>query len=185
MQYRQLGSSDLKVSEISLGSWLTYGVGVEADAARACLDEAFAAGHQLHRHRQRLWPRGGGDVPRPGAEGAAARQLCAGDQALFPDDRQRPGAVPRAGGKAARRVAAAAADRLCRSLSVPPLRLGDAARGDDGSADACGRQRQGALHRFLGMAGGADPGGARHGGRASSCRASRNIRWSGASPRTR
>ena len=44
MQYRQLGSSDLKVSEISLGSWLTYGVGVEADAARACLDKAFDVG---------------------------------------------------------------------------------------------------------------------------------------------
>jgi aryl-alcohol dehydrogenase-like predicted oxidoreductase len=41
MQYRQLGDSDLNVSEISLGSWLTYGVGVEADKARACLDEAF------------------------------------------------------------------------------------------------------------------------------------------------
>ena len=41
MQYRQLGNSDLRVSEISLGSWLTYGVGVETDAARACLDEAF------------------------------------------------------------------------------------------------------------------------------------------------
>jgi aryl-alcohol dehydrogenase-like predicted oxidoreductase len=27
-----------------LGSWLTYGVGVEADKARACLDEAFAQG---------------------------------------------------------------------------------------------------------------------------------------------
>lgn len=44
MQYRKLGDSDLSVSEISLGSWLTYGVGVEADQARACLDEAFAQG---------------------------------------------------------------------------------------------------------------------------------------------
>jgi aryl-alcohol dehydrogenase-like predicted oxidoreductase len=44
MQYRQLGSSDLRVSEISLGSWLTYGVGVEADEARACLDRAFDVG---------------------------------------------------------------------------------------------------------------------------------------------
>jgi aryl-alcohol dehydrogenase-like predicted oxidoreductase len=44
MKYRKLGSSDLEVSEISLGSWLTYGVGVEADKARACLDEAFKQG---------------------------------------------------------------------------------------------------------------------------------------------
>ena len=44
MHYRQLGSSDLRVSEISLGSWLTYGVGVEADKARACLDRAFDVG---------------------------------------------------------------------------------------------------------------------------------------------
>jgi aryl-alcohol dehydrogenase-like predicted oxidoreductase len=44
MRYRKLGTSDLEVSEISLGSWLTYGVGVEADAARRCLDEAFAQG---------------------------------------------------------------------------------------------------------------------------------------------
>ncbi|HWJ38450.1 MAG TPA: aldo/keto reductase family protein [Sphingomicrobium sp.] len=42
MKRRKLGSSDLEVSEISLGSWLTYGVGVEADKARACLEEAFA-----------------------------------------------------------------------------------------------------------------------------------------------
>jgi len=44
MKYRKLGDSDLEVSEISLGSWLTYGVGVEADKARACLEEAFTQG---------------------------------------------------------------------------------------------------------------------------------------------
>jgi aryl-alcohol dehydrogenase-like predicted oxidoreductase len=44
MKYRQLGSSQLQVSEISLGSWLTYGLGVQADKARACLDAAFDAG---------------------------------------------------------------------------------------------------------------------------------------------
>src|SRR5919206_3763600 len=44
MRYRQLGSSELQISEISLGSWLTYGVGVENDPARACLDRAFELG---------------------------------------------------------------------------------------------------------------------------------------------
>ena len=44
MKYRKLGDSELEVSEISLGSWLTYGVGVEPDRARACLEEAFAQG---------------------------------------------------------------------------------------------------------------------------------------------
>lgn len=44
MKYRKLGSSDLEVSDISLGSWLTYGLGVEADAARACLAKAFDVG---------------------------------------------------------------------------------------------------------------------------------------------
>lgn len=44
MRYRKLGSSNLRVSEISLGSWLTYGVGVEAQAGRRCLDAAFDAG---------------------------------------------------------------------------------------------------------------------------------------------
>lgn len=44
MLYRRLGRSDLQVSEISLGSWLTYGLGVEAEAAKACLEAAFDLG---------------------------------------------------------------------------------------------------------------------------------------------
>jgi len=44
MKYRKLGASDLNVSEISLGSWLTYGVGVERDRATACVNRAFERG---------------------------------------------------------------------------------------------------------------------------------------------
>ncbi|HEY4411622.1 MAG TPA: aldo/keto reductase family protein [Gaiellaceae bacterium] len=44
MRYRQLGSSDLQVSEISLGSWLTYGGGVGSDQAEACVAKAFEVG---------------------------------------------------------------------------------------------------------------------------------------------
>jgi aryl-alcohol dehydrogenase-like predicted oxidoreductase len=47
MKYRQLGDSDLRVSEISLGSWLTYGLGVDDRNARACLDRAFDCGINL------------------------------------------------------------------------------------------------------------------------------------------
>jgi len=44
MQYRRLGSSDLNVSEIALGSWLTYGGGVEKPRAVECVKAAFDAG---------------------------------------------------------------------------------------------------------------------------------------------
>ena len=44
MQYRQLGDSGIEVSAICLGSWLTYGVGVDDSAGRACVDASFDAG---------------------------------------------------------------------------------------------------------------------------------------------
>jgi aryl-alcohol dehydrogenase-like predicted oxidoreductase len=44
MRYRKLGSSDLEVSEISLGSWLTYAGGVAEEQTRACTEAAFEAG---------------------------------------------------------------------------------------------------------------------------------------------
>jgi len=44
MDFRKLGASDIEVSEISLGSWLTYSGGVEREQARACVDAAFDEG---------------------------------------------------------------------------------------------------------------------------------------------
>jgi voltage-dependent potassium channel beta subunit len=41
MNYRRLGQAGVKVSEIGLGSWLTYGCGVSDDVARACIRRAF------------------------------------------------------------------------------------------------------------------------------------------------
>ncbi len=44
MLYRRLGASDLVVSEISLGSWLTYGAAVDNDRGLACVRRAFEVG---------------------------------------------------------------------------------------------------------------------------------------------
>ena len=44
MRYRRLGRSELRVSEIALGSWLTYGVSVERERAEACVRRAFELG---------------------------------------------------------------------------------------------------------------------------------------------
>jgi aryl-alcohol dehydrogenase-like predicted oxidoreductase len=44
VKFRKLGDSEIEVSEISLGSWLTYGAGVEREQTEACTRAAFDAG---------------------------------------------------------------------------------------------------------------------------------------------
>src|SRR4051812_43714488 len=44
MNYRRLGRSGLKVSELSLGSWVTYGNQVDQAAARECMAAAWDQG---------------------------------------------------------------------------------------------------------------------------------------------
>jgi aryl-alcohol dehydrogenase-like predicted oxidoreductase len=44
LRYRQLGDSDLQVSEICLGTWTTFGGSLDDDAAIALVDAAFDAG---------------------------------------------------------------------------------------------------------------------------------------------
>jgi aryl-alcohol dehydrogenase-like predicted oxidoreductase len=44
MEFRHLGSSGLKISEIAYGNWLTHGSQVEEDAALACVRQALEEG---------------------------------------------------------------------------------------------------------------------------------------------
>jgi len=44
LKYRRLGKSGLKVSEIGLGSWLTYGSATSEEDAKACIVKAYDLG---------------------------------------------------------------------------------------------------------------------------------------------
>jgi len=44
MNYRRLGKSGLKLSELSFGSWVTYGNQLDEGPARECMAAAYAAG---------------------------------------------------------------------------------------------------------------------------------------------
>ena len=44
MEYRNLGSSGLRVSALSLGAWITYGGQVDGDAAAECMRRAYDSG---------------------------------------------------------------------------------------------------------------------------------------------
>ena len=44
VNYRRLGRSGLKVSELSLGSWVTYGIQLDTGAARECMAAAWDRG---------------------------------------------------------------------------------------------------------------------------------------------
>jgi voltage-dependent potassium channel beta subunit len=47
MEYRHLGSSGLRISEIALGNWITHGGQVDEEAASACVHAALEAGITL------------------------------------------------------------------------------------------------------------------------------------------
>ena len=44
MQYRHLGKYGVRVSEVALGSWLTYGGATENDTATRCIEKAYDVG---------------------------------------------------------------------------------------------------------------------------------------------
>ncbi len=44
MKYRHLGRSGLQVSELSFGSWVTFGSQMGEELARECMAAAYGAG---------------------------------------------------------------------------------------------------------------------------------------------
>ena len=44
MEYRRLGKSGLRVSELSLGSWLTFGKQIELNTAKELMKTAYDGG---------------------------------------------------------------------------------------------------------------------------------------------
>jgi voltage-dependent potassium channel beta subunit len=73
MEYRNLGNSGLRVSEIALGSWLTFGSGVDGSTTRDVVERAFDLGVNLFDTAD-VYARGKGEealgaalqgIPRP------------------------------------------------------------------------------------------------------------------------
>lgn len=77
MKYRRLGNTGLKVSEIGLGSWLTYGTAAEQKAADACISKAFECGINFF-DTANAYNRGEGEK----AMGAALRSYQRSDYVL-------------------------------------------------------------------------------------------------------
>ena len=61
MQYRNLGRSGLKISELSLGSWVTYGNQVDTAAARELMAAAWDAGVNFFDNAE-IYARGGAET---------------------------------------------------------------------------------------------------------------------------
>ena len=125
MEFRYLGNSGLKISEITYGNWLTHGSQVENDVATQCVRAALDDGITHLRHRRRLRQHGGRDGARRGAQGRAARvagDLHQGLLAHRPQGQERHRPVAQAHHGVDQRLADAAADRLRRPLPGPPLR---------------------------------------------------------------
>jgi len=66
MQYRRLGSSGLKLSELSFGSWVTYGNQLAEDTARECMAAAHDAGINFFDNAE-VYARGKSEVIMGGA----------------------------------------------------------------------------------------------------------------------
>ena len=85
MEHRRLGDSELEVSAIALGSWLTYSGGIAREQTEACTRAAFDAGITFF-DTANVYGRGAAET-RVGRdpERLPARLLHAGDQGLLPD----------------------------------------------------------------------------------------------------
>ena len=84
MQYRQLGRSGLRVSEISLGSWLTYGATVDVAAAIEIVARALELGINLFDTAD-VYANGAAEESlREALRGVARHKVVIATKAFFP-----------------------------------------------------------------------------------------------------
>ena len=123
MRFRKLGSSDLEVSEISLGSWRTFSGGVEFDQTRGCTNAAFEAGINFF-DTANVYGRGAAESAWGEILSVHPREsyvLATKVWGQMSDDPRRPRPVCGADRQADRCLARAPTDRLRRSLPGAPL----------------------------------------------------------------
>lgn len=77
MRYRRLGTSGLQVSELSLGSWLTFGKLITDDTAEALMKLAYDNGVNFFDNAEILFQgrKRARDGSHPPKDGMAARYL--------------------------------------------------------------------------------------------------------------
>src|SRR5215468_12202040 len=84
MQYRSLGTSGLKVSEVSLGSWLTYGATVDVAGATKVVAAALELGINLFDTADVYAGGAAESALREALQGAARHKVVVATKAFFP-----------------------------------------------------------------------------------------------------
>ncbi len=145
MNYRRLGRSGLKVSELSFGSWVTYGNQMDEGRARECMAAAYDAGVNFFDNAE-VYAKGESEtIMGDGAEEARLAPLVLRrlDQVLLGDARRaerEEHAQPQIPDAGDRRLARPPRARLRRPRVLPSRRSGHADRGN-GARDARHRER--------------------------------------------
>ena len=123
MHYRRLGRSGLKVSEISLGSWVTIGNQIDELTSINLIKEAFAQGINFFDNAD-MYAAGQAEI----VMGKAIADLAprgAGhlDQSILADDQRSQWArsLAQACDGSHQRQPQALGHRVCRSVFLPPL----------------------------------------------------------------
>ena len=124
MEYRHLGRSGLKISEIAYGNWITHGSQVEEDAAKACVAAALDEGITTFDTADVYAGTKAEEILGRALHGVRRESLEISTKVYWPagpgPNDTRP--VPQAHHGVRARLAAAAADRLRRPVPGAPLR---------------------------------------------------------------
>ena len=153
MEFRHLGRSGLKVSEIAYGNWLTHGSQVEEEAASACVPPRSTRASPRSTPRTSTRDRAEAVLGRA-LHGVRRESVEIFTKVYWPTGawRERPRPVPQAHHGVGPRFAAPPANRLRRPVPGAPVRPRDAARGDAAGVRRPRPAGQGALRRRLRVA---------------------------------